>query len=37
MLAVATIVTIQCGLLKSKEEKQGISCYWEDEDAAATL
>lgn len=37
MLAVATIVTIQGGLLKSKEEKQGISCYSEEEDAAATL
>ena len=35
LLGLATIVTIQFGLLKTKEEKNGISLYPEGEEEAA--
>lgn len=36
-LAIFTTITIQFGLLKTKEEKEGISCYAEDEVITASL
>lgn len=35
LLAVATIITIQLGLMKTKEEKEGISLYSDAEEAVA--